>query len=562
MTGLRRLGVLGAAALLAVLLAACGGLPTSGPVNAGQPVPDDDTGGNVIFLPDGPSKDATPQQIVEGFIAAGSGPKDNWGTAKEFLAPSFRGQWNPRAGVTVYRTGDRTLQQIATNSFSVTVTPTATVDASGELSTWDEGGDVSLPFVLAQQADGQWRITQAPDGIVLDRNRFDVVYNNYALQFFDPTWTYLVPDERWFPRLYAATNIAETLVNGGPSAWLAQSVKTAFVDGARLAQAAVPVGSDKVASVTLEDGARALEPDVRDRMQTQLEESLKPVGIDEVDMIVGSQTLPAQSVAVRQTRIYSRPLVQTGDAFGFLSGASIERIPGLSDAIPPLGATDIEVDADRTTATLRDGTGTVRRVDDSGTVTTVDTRAGLIAPTIDPLGYIWTVPESSPAAVIAHGPDTGQVAITGAWPGASQIVAQQVSRDGTRLAAVVRDGSSYALWVAGILRDRSNTPTGLGEHKVLAVLSGTGRALTWLDASTIAVISEATGDFSLLTQSVGGFGTPQRTPPGITAVAGSTQAGDVELRDGSGELFGQRGANWQSLASGIRVLAVQQGSPR
>ena len=155
--------------------------------------------------------------------------------------------------------------------------------------------------------------------------------------------------------------MAEALVNGGPSTWLEGAVSTAFVDGARLAQVAVPVRSN-VASVSLQEGARALGREALSRMQTQLETSLAPTGIDQVDMLVDEQPLAADTVTVRQTRIDSRPLVRTADAFGFASGASggsIEELPGLSSALLQVAAADIEVNADRTVAAVRDTTGAV-----------------------------------------------------------------------------------------------------------------------------------------------------------------------------------------------------------
>ena len=90
---------------------------------------------------------------------------------------------------------------------------------------WASSGWRHDPFALGV-ASGD----PAPDGVVLDRNRFERVYSSYDLQFFDPSWTYLVPDTRWFPMQYAATSIAEALVNGGPSTWLEGAVSTAFVD--------------------------------------------------------------------------------------------------------------------------------------------------------------------------------------------------------------------------------------------------------------------------------------------------------------------------------------------
>lgn len=551
-----------AAALVAVVLTACAGLPTSGPVNAGVDIPDDGSSSDFVFIPKGPVEDATPQQIVEGFIAAGSGPgaNANWATAREFLAPEFRNQWKP-AGVTVYSAGDREpIQEISENEFVLTVTPVATLDAAGELLT-DETGEIPLTYTLAQQSDGQWRITSAPDGIVLDQTRFVTVFNTYSLMYFDPTWTYLVPDDRWFPRVNAATSIAQALVNGAPSSWLDGAVTTAFTDDARLALAAVPVDADNVARVSLEEGARGLDQTVLDRMQTQLSESLKTASISGVDMVVDDQPLPADTLAVRRTLVDSRPLVKTPDAFGFASGDAVESIPGLSDAVLKTAATDVEVNADRTAAAIRDADGAVAVANADQTVVVLDRRSGLVAPSIDPFGFVWSAPSANPAAVTAYSESGAPIVVADAWPGAVEIVAQRVSRDGTRIAAVVRDGNRYALWVAGILRDRSNAPTGLGGRKVLTTLAGTPTMLTWLDASTLAVLAADDGESTLYTHEIGALGSTYQAPAGATTVAGGLLSG-VRLRAADGELYAQRSANWQHLASDIAVLAVQQGAPR
>lgn len=552
---------LAAAAAVAVTLTACGALPTSGPVNAGQPIADDSSAGDLVFLPDAPAKDATPQQIVEGFIAAGSGPRDNWAIAHLYLAPEFSSEWDPREGVAVYDPGERALTETAEDEFVLSLTPSAYVDATGEMSATGESAALELTFHLAQQADGQWRITEAPQGIILDRNRFVTVFGSYSLQFFDPTWTYLVPDERWFPRQYAATRIAAELVNGGPSPWLVGAVATAFTDAARLATLSVPQQLG-VAAVSLQEGARSLDRTTLDRMQTQLEASLTQARVDQVDMLVDGQVLTAEALTPRPTRVDTNPLVRTADDFGFLAGGAVVEIPGLSKSILALEATDIEVDPDRTLAAVRDANGTVLRVDADG-ADRVDLRPGLLPPSVDPAGYVWSVPQSSPGAVIAFGPDAAQVAIASAWPGASQILAQRVSRDGTRLAAVVRDGDRYALWVAGILRDRAQAPTGLGEKKVLAILPGPSTALTWTGSNDLALTTTAQGDPRLFTQEVGGFSSvTQRVVANVTTVAGGVQSGGIRVRDTAGELYAPRGSNWQQLASGILVLAVQQGAPR
>ncbi len=209
-----------------LVLAACAGLPTSGPVNAGLESDANAAPPDVAFLPDRPQPGATPEEIVQGFIRAGSGPgvTGEWERAKEFLAPEIRGTWDPTAGVTIDLSGDRVYSSTEEGSVSLTLDGVAAVDANGAYAPTDAGPS-SLPFRLAQQEDGEWRITETLDGIVLDRDVFPTVFRDYSLMYFDPTWQYLVPDVRWFPRSNAASRVADALVNEPRSEWLAESVK-------------------------------------------------------------------------------------------------------------------------------------------------------------------------------------------------------------------------------------------------------------------------------------------------------------------------------------------------
>ena len=96
---------------------------------------------------------------------------------------------------------------------------------------------------------------------------------------------------------------------------------------------------------------------------------------------------------------------------------------------------------------------------------------------------------------------------------------------------------------------------------MLATLAGVPSALAWLDAGTLAVLESDDAEAVLYTHEIGAFGDAWRGPAGATTVAGGLPSG-VRVRAADGELYAQRGANWQHLASGIEVLAVQQGSPR
>lgn len=560
MTGRSR-ALLALIAVLVLSLTACAGLPTTGSVHAGPSATDEESDSDFIIIPDGPAPDASPEQIVEGFIAAGSGSAGNWATAREFLAEAVQSRWSPTAGVIVDRTGDRTLTASGEDGFVLSVDPVSTVDETGALSGAGDEGEITLGFTLVKNSDDQWRISEAPNGIVLDQSQFRAVFGAYSVMYFDPSWTYLVPDQRWFPRTNAPTSIAKALVDGVPSPWLKDSVATAFTDAARMAQPTVPVRSN-AAEVSLEVGALALDDTVRGRMQAQLEASLLTAGILEVEMMVDDRTLSATAVPVRATRVDSRSVVITDAGLGFLSGSSVEPIPGLSEAMAQVDAAAVEINADRTAAAVLTTAGAAVEIRSDGAALVLDSRSGLVAPSIDPLGYTWVVAATEPGAVVAYGADGSRHPVAGAWPGAAEITAMRVSRDGTRVAATVRRGERSELWVAGVVRDRDGIPTGLGEPVVLAALPGTGTEAAWLDASTVAVLA-AEDDVSWLhEQSVGGAGSVLRAIDGANSVAGGNQAGSARVLAAGGELFLQSSTNWQHLAEDVSVLAVQQGAPR
>lgn len=556
----RRLLALPAIALILVL-AACAGLPTSGPVKLGRSVSEADEDPAVSFNPDKPSPGMTPQQVVEGFIAAGSGTRDTWAVAKLFLAEAT--PWNPRAGVTVYTPGQRTVTAVSDDEVNVAVRVEGSVEANGAY-TQRAGEVVSLNFRLAKE-EGEWRITEAPDGIVLDRNRFTSVFRNYPLMFFDRSWRYLVPDERWFPVDSARVRIAEALTLGGPSAWLAESVRNEFTESTGLGAPSVPVRS-QVAEVPLRSAARGVDRTTLGRMQLQLAESLAGTGVQGVDMLVDGQSLGAVPAEVQQTRVETRPLVTWGDGFGFLSGAELEPLTGLggalADVATEIGAVNaIEVDADRSHAAVRGDSGGVGLVQSDGRWQVLDTRAGLVKPTMDDDLFTYSVPAGDPAGLRAYSPDGTVHELSSAWPGVTHVYALRVSRDGTRLAAVVRDGTQPAVWISGIIRDDDGVPVRLSEPKALGALPGAGVDLTWLDGSTLAVLAESEGQPVVIEQPVGGPSRATRAPEGATSLAGGNESGEVRLLDSEGRLFGQRGATWSVIANDVGVLATQRGMP-
>ena len=87
-------------ALIAALLVGCTSIPSAGPVFSA----DIDSRLSEVdfdFLPPGPSAGATPEEILAGFIAAGTAAQDNYRVARSYLDSSAIETWNPNASVLI-----------------------------------------------------------------------------------------------------------------------------------------------------------------------------------------------------------------------------------------------------------------------------------------------------------------------------------------------------------------------------------------------------------------------------------------------------------------------------
>lgn len=547
-------------AVLALVLTACAGLPTSGRINYGLGTEDQAAPEEISFLlPDSPQPGATPEQIVEGFIRAGSGPGlgATWDRAREFLTEDFAAEWRPGAGVLVDVLADRVPSAPEEGIVDMSLSAVATVD---DIGTYERAAVAprELRYELTQ-VDGEWRISSAPDGVILDEDVFPRVFHRYGVMYFDPSWQFLVPDARWFPTTNATRAVAEALVDGPPSDWLAESVETAFPEGVDLV-AAVPRAGN-VADVDLNEVALSADPQTLDRMYTQLRESLRTANVAGVELTVDSVPIDAEAVSVRSTRVPGAPLVLTDDGFGFLTGDTLDEIDGISALVEEFTPAAVQLGPLREVATARLSTGEVMRFRLDETYDTLDTREGLVDPSIDPFGIVWSVPRREPAAVKAFLPDTTAIDVASAWPGVTSISAMAVSRDGTRMAAIVSAGGRNALWVAGIVRDAQRVPVRLGDPVQLGTVSNAGIGLAWLDDISIGVLSGDAEGTTVLEQVVGGTGTASAAPAGMTTIAGGTSLSNARLRSEDGTLSVKRGTTWQPTATGVLMLATQQGAP-
>lgn len=564
----RRASVISILAVLAAVLTACAGLPTSGDVSAGLAREDGALPPDISQIAAEPLEGASPEQIVEGFLDAALTPADGWKIAREFLAPELAASWRPSAGVTIDSsavsrefnsevTGE---EEAKAGNVRVLLDQVARVDERGAYT--ELSGDESVAsFEVARNSDGEWRITTAADGIVLDAEAFTQVYRQYSLQYYDQSWTRLVPDVRWYPRRpQIATTLTQALLGGAPSEWLTPAVRSAFPSDVSLVRDAVPVNADKIATVELTATALALEATQLARMRTQLEATLQRAGVSEVRLTVNGRDLNAGRVTVEAATTEPGAVVLTGSEFGTYLGDEITPYDGITpevvDLAPSVRAVDLAMDDSRAAVQL--DTGAVYTIAD-GNVDELDARPGLIKPSMDPYGYTWTVPASAPQALTAWEPNVTPVENLDAFPKASSISQLRVGPDGARIAAVVTIGGQRWIVATTIVRDENEVPIELGPMHMIAQLDGEAMGLSWVGSDTLSVLVNDGDSRVVLTQGVGGPGARAAAPEGAVSLSGGPLASSVRILNDEGVLFAQRGTTWQMGLADVLVLGTHAG---
>ncbi|MGO3886488.1 MAG: GerMN domain-containing protein, partial [Mycetocola sp.] len=547
-----------AAVVVVGLLSACSAVPTSGSVQLGAAAPND-AEPDVDFIAEGPEPDAAQQQILLGFIDAATSTRENYAVAREYLTPEFAAAWHPDENVTVDVAAERRLTQAGENRVELSLVPVADVDAEGVYRELDSRDPITQEYRF-EQVEGQWRIAEAPAGLIVEDSAFTDVFSAHALSFFDPSWSMLVPELRWFPsRSSTATRVVSALL-AGPSEWLSRSVVSAFPADARLSTETVPT-SGEVADVSLAVDAAQLDDRDYSRMLLQLQASLEEVTtIASISMTVNGVDIEVAPAVAKSTRVDSRAAVVSEGTLGFLAAGDLSPIDGVPSSIGAEDATSVVISADRTLVAVGTDSGTVAFR--SGVRSVADARTKLVAPTVDDRGFVWSVPEKNPDQLRVVGPD-GPVPVRSSWPEGATVSAAELSRDASRLLVLVdNNNSTTSLMVAGVQRNAAGVPTALSDFVELSTQEGQGIDATWVDSRTVAeLISGPAGETLTQLQEVGGRSSTIVSFAGASSIVGGNGVNQLRAIADDGRLAVRRQAGWQFTASQISVLATQMGTP-
>jgi Lipoprotein LpqB beta-propeller domain len=501
-----------AAATLALAVAGCATVPTSGAV---QPA----IGGNgqpqqyAQLIAVGPRPKWGPEKIVLGFLHASATFTNDHAVAREYLTASLRREWHPGWEATVVAGQPQLATSLPIKNLvlppgnqvdHVTLTGQrlASLSDSGQYKTSTGAGIYRFKLI---SKNGEWRIASLPSRrlLLLYESDFVKVYQPHNLYFFSQSGTWLVPDPVFVPQQESDIDLATGLVKGliaRPQGWLAGAAQTRFPAGTTLVGGQVKINGSS-AIVNLGGAAAKASAAVLRLMAAQLVSTLAssaytPSAIQSVQMQINGAVAADTAGPPGAAAHYSHwvPLQPTGRLY-FLTSGGVSTLSGDSSrvvtaltqplhsiAVSPLGGQVAGIAAGKRASRVYSGPlrhvgRLVRRQYSGGSCTSLswDNRGDVFAAAGN---YIWMFPP---------GADAG-VPVVNQFLGSQTITGLQVAPDGVRIAMIVRNGTGTSQVEIGAIR-RVNSGLLIGQTVAVGAGITDPSQLAWYGPYNILVLA-------------------------------------------------------------------------
>lgn len=552
MTASRRdlLRLAGTAAVLGGA-ASCARIPTDSPIDSRGLTGRSRPGAPYVrALP--PPEDATPQEVLTGFVQAGVGPEDDYAVAREYLTPAASAEWDPGAGVTVYSSSDELrVEMLDESTVALGLQATVLVDAQG-VRTVLAGPTAQEITVQLESVDGQWRIADPPPGIHLSGAAFEALFTPARLYFVDPRSRHLVPDLRWYSSHRAVPAVLDGL-RAGPVDPLAEAVRNLVPPGADMESALVTTGPDGIAQVAVPDAVGDMSAGPRSLALAQIEASLRSLrALPDVRLMWQGTDL-----TVQVQRRLDRPLPGHRPI-----GAGPTGVVSLSDSedqlrqlVPDLAQTVLSAPAisqDGVLAcALAEDRSSVLLASTDGTYPAREAAAGAVFADARPddAGYVWVSVRSSAGVLLAlSGRGAEQdVKLDAQWLRGRQVLALDISTDSTRMLVLSADDTGTRLDLCAVHRDGDGVPLSVSEPVVVRTGLVDLLQVGWYDE--IAVILLGTDpvngdDRAQVIDLAAGRDLLPHPRPGTVRLAGSVIAESLWSATEDGALLRGTGDSW------------------
>lgn len=575
------------AALLLTLAVAtgCSGLRTNTPVEQGLKV-----GGaaeprvRVVFP--GPVTGASQDDIIEGFLRAGTASDGGYDPARAFLAGTASSSWNPDRFVAVLDpAAGFTIVPVDSDTVVVTAPLQATIDEAGRYTPATTGQLARLRLDLTQ-VSGQWRIGSLPKdfGRWVPQRDLSRLMAPYAVYFVAADRRTLVPDIRWFGLDRIAARLARALLEPVPQHLLG-TVTSAVPAGTRIAGDAVSVANG-IATVNLISPGLPTDQVLRQNLWAQVVATVgQAPQVTAVQLLGDGSPVPVadglETVRVPQEvgfpspptpTLTAYPLVRRGELLTVFTPAPLEGRPapvqlgGTTYPAVPAKVGDLALSRDGVDLVgVVAGNAALVRSEGSRLVAVPRFATELSPPRFDTRDVLWvggrSLGDGVPRLHVATRADLragrAPTSLDVPWLKGRQIAEVVVSPAGDRVAVLSRNsvGQGGRIDISGIDREADGRPTALGGALQLASESDTPMGLVWLGDTSVATIEIAKGGAGVPVV-IDVAGLRRELPPVADAGSLRTIGGERSLVvvTRAGGIRVRSGAQWISAGAGTQVL--------
>lgn len=534
------------AALTVLLLTGCAQIPTQIDVRSGPEIASELEQEFAYYSPSGPTLGADQQQIVSGFLAAGTGPQGDYSVAREFLSKDFAQRWKPDAAVLI-RSGAPDFREAGTGLQIVSLNVTARLDEHGRYQDSLTTEPTSLRFQLERE-DGEWRISSAPDLTVVTAPVFSVVFQPYSVYFFDSQLRRLVSDSRWFPsRASTGTRLVNAML-AGPSSWMEDSIRTAIPLGTKLTIDAVKV-ENGVAQVDFDSTALSADSIGRRLMLAQIRATLLQLsGVNEVAIYVNASPQDIIPASVTPSRNGAQGLAMTEGVVRL--GAGVQQpLPGTAIFVESNQPSQFAVNAasDQVAFATSTGVYVVGGTGISASTRRISEEIDIVALAFDPDGLLWVFPRRSGSELQVFDNTTLVKSIV--LPALGERSAAEFSPDGARLGVLLQSEGQSRLEIFTLTKDVRLMPNMLYRGVSIDPAIGVPISFSWQNQANVRVLElTPTGSTTLSDYPLAGPRAQLSMPPvkGRKIVGGSTEFASYMLGDNQ-EIWALAGGTWRRV---------------
>jgi hypothetical protein len=386
----------------------------------------------------------------------------------------------------------------------------ASISGNGQYQQVVSGPVRKIRFSLIK-VNGQWRITDPPNRLLLSNSEFHRVYQPRNLYYFDSTGKILVPDPVFVPLQATSTDLAKRLVAAlgqQPLGWLQGATQTAFPSGTRQLSPVRIEGSAAVVNLggTIAGASSETLRNVAAQLVwTLTSASYGPSAITSVRLEVNGepQQIPGSPNGIAARITYSTMVpVPSADAglYFTASGKTMQSLPASGAAEPAAVPGQAGTGAVPMTAVavspVTSGTPALAGIAANGRdveIGSLSKDAGLdrwrpggkvTSLSWDRAGDLWAA--TSKGVWLLRPGGKAPAAVDLPFDGKQQVTMLRVAPDGVRVAMLVRGPDGSHVMVGAIAR--SGSAASITSPVQVGAKVAQPAAVSWYDADNLAVL--------------------------------------------------------------------------